>query len=368
MAIDVNFYDAKHREALSNTPQFANIVKIVESGLTVDEDLWIYCLFKEQKARDGFRTYADFASRLAKRLQLFEDYINLQSKTITSVDDKPEKIISEYVGIGCALKLVSEIHGLTEADWELIPESRTKDLDFFISSDSTSIIEVECKGTFSGSSRSSMKADIEAKKRVQRTKQNNNHLLYGIITSYFSDPAIPARADILDPDPVEVYEDPYYARLLCRMKYYLIQFNVFSRAHFLISLSERVNGLRYNKEYMRLDAAPLVGRFGEPFKSPISFNWKRPFENHSEIIGDIFSVDKETYLFYGLTEAIVDILISQSFGAILGFRTQPNTVSVTATIEGPPEQQVERKSESIILKGDLRSNSAGRFIGLMHKA
>lgn len=366
MTINVSFYNKEHERLLSATPNFDDILKIINSGLAVDADLWVYALFKEQKDRDGFRTYSDFTYRLARRIQLIEDYIDLKSNTITSVDENPEKIITEYIGVGCALKLVSEIHGLTEADWELIPESRTKDLDFFISSDGINIVEVECKGTFLGSSRSSMKADIEKKKHVQRNKENNNHLLYGVITSYYSDQSKLAQAEILDPDPIKLYDDPYRARLLNRLRYYLIQFNIFSKAHFLISLSERINILRYTESYRNLDNVPLVSRYGEPFKNPVSFNWKKPFNEHSEIIGNIFAISEEVYLFYGLNENIIDTLMSQSYDRILDYREQPKTIAVSVEIQAPLGQQLSAEI-NINFKGNISQNSAGRYIGILRR-
>ena len=151
-----------------------------------------------------------------------------------------------------------------------------------------SIIEVECKGTFDGVSRSSMRASIEAKKDVQRNKQNNNNILYGVITSYYFGNSRPARADILDPEPIEIYSDPYLFRLLNRLKYYLVQFNVFSKAHFLISLSERINILKYTQNYKELDGLSLVNSYGEPFDAPVSLYWKKPLKEEKGIIGQIF--------------------------------------------------------------------------------
>ena len=363
----VEFYNSKHENVLRSRSSYKNILKIIESGLTVDDDLWIYCLFKEQRNRDGFRTYEDFASRLTKRIQLLEDYIDLNSNTISAIDEKPDKIISEYIGVGCGLKLISEIHGLTEADWELIPESKTKDLDFQISSDGKTIIEVECKGTFNGSTRSNMMSSIEAKKEVQRNEQNNNHILYGVIASYYFGDSKPARADILDPEPLELYSDPYLVRLLNRLKYYLTQFNVFSRAHFLISLSERINVLKHTKNYNELDGLPLINQYGEPFEFPVSFDWKKPLRKHDDIIGNIFFVSEKDYLFFGINQNIVNLLIRQDHSAILDYREKAEMFSVSDEIQISPEQKLEKENETFFVEGVVHQNTAGLVFGVLNR-
>lgn len=175
--IDISFYSKEHEELLKSSPKFNKIQEVINSGLLFDEDLWIYALFKEQKNRDGFRSFDDFKHRLSRRITLLEDYIDFDSKTITAIDKHSDKNISEYIGVGTALKLISTIHDLIEADWEIIPESQTKDLDFEIGFDDKNTIEVECKGTFNGASRYDMKKDIIDKKTTQRKNKNNNHLL-----------------------------------------------------------------------------------------------------------------------------------------------------------------------------------------------
>ena len=375
-AIEVSFYNKRHKDLLkANSPKYDKIEEITESGLTLDEDLWIYCLFREQKNRDGFRTYNDFKLRLARRIQYLEDYLDLKSNTITAIDDIPEKPISEYVGVGGALKLISEVHGLIEADWEIIPESQTKDLDFFIASDGNNIIEVECKGTLNRASRSSMKRDIEEKKEVQRNKEKNNHILYGVITSFYSDKNKKAQIDILDPDPFFLYEDPFKVKLINRLKYYLFHFNIFTKSHFLISLSERINILREINDYKSLDGIPLVNRYGEAFEIPSSLNWKKHFKDHDSILGDITPIDKESYLFYGVDVSIVEKLISQNYDEIMGYKDYAKTTLLSTEIKVVPKDYIlyeksflaEKTPELVSLQGKISRNSAGRISGLMKR-
>jgi hypothetical protein len=366
VTIKVSIYNERHLHLLQHSGKYGDIAKIIESGLPVNEDLWTYALFKEQRDRDGFRTFDNFRQRLAKRIQLFDDYIDPQSDTITAIEGNPGKTISEYVGVGTALLLVSTIHGLTEADWELIPETHTKDLDYLIASDGEIVVEVECKGTYEGRSRSTMRKSIEEKKQAQRGAEQNDHLLYGVITSYCSDPSKRAHAELLDPTAVPIYDDPLRARLMNRLKYYLVQFSVFSQAHFLIALSQRINALRFVKDYESLDGVGLVNRYGEPFDMPISLYGKKLFAEHDEIIGDIFPIEDGNYLFCGLSQNAVPLLISQKFQELFDYREIPQRLRVHTSIKPSSGGESTIETEPIALEGALSLNSAGRYVGILY--
>jgi len=366
MSIEVSFYNEKHKDLLKvSSPKFKEIEEIITRGLQLDEDLWIYCLFKEQRDREGFRTYEDFKKRLGKRMGLLEDYLDMSSSTITAVDDNPEKGISEYVGVGAALKLMSEIYGLTEADWEIIPEGQEKDLDFYICFDGESIIEVECKGTLNRVSRSTMMGDIKDKKDAQVLKRSGHHILYGVITTFYSDKTKNAQVEILDPEPVYLYDDPYLARLINRLKYYLIHFNYFSRTHFLISLSERINILKNIQDYKALDNIPLVDRYGNTFDVPVSLDSKRPFKGEVNILGEIIKIDEDSWFFHGLDDDVISVIISQSYSKILSFKSSMVTLMVEVSQEYIKKHLPQEGDVPLMIKGYISKNSAGRYVGIL---
>ncbi|MBK1986648.1 hypothetical protein A0J48_003675 [Sphaerospermopsis aphanizomenoides BCCUSP55] len=250
-SIKVSFYNEEHRKLLENTPKYELITKLVEDGFDCsNEDLWTYGLFREQKPIFGFNSYEELKSKLPKRWGYIEDYFDLNADTIRAKyhgSDNQDKSLTETLGIGVALALISHIHGLTQADWNIIPphnSQKLKDLDFCIASDGEQFIEVEAKGSYAETNKNSnsiytMKSDIEAKKQVQRTKANNNNILYGVITSYSSNPEVMAHCRILDPPVVYEFNNPRKMRLLSRLSFYLQQLNLLSRANYLIALANR---------------------------------------------------------------------------------------------------------------------------------
>ena len=98
-----------------------------------DADLWTYSLFTEQKPFPGFRNFEELRLRLPRRWEKVEDYFYLNHYTIRAkFPGAKYQELTEELGVGAALALVSCIHGLTQADWNIIDVTRSKDLDFSI--------------------------------------------------------------------------------------------------------------------------------------------------------------------------------------------------------------------------------------------
>ena len=59
--------------------------------------------------------------KLPSRIGLFKDYLDLESGTIRAKFDnaQDQQIVTEHVGIGSGLSVISHIHSLTEADWNI---------------------------------------------------------------------------------------------------------------------------------------------------------------------------------------------------------------------------------------------------------
>lgn len=150
MKLQVSIYNQHHRDLLKFNPQYEKLIELENNELTIpNEDFLIYCLFNEQKQHTGFRTFNDFRRKLPSRIELLQDYLDLSSPTITAKfkEVQEQQIITERIGIGAGLSVISHLHGLTEADWNIKAVTKKKDLDYHISADDENIIEVECKGT-----------------------------------------------------------------------------------------------------------------------------------------------------------------------------------------------------------------------------
>src|SRR5205085_9439157 len=190
--VKVNYYDDKHRKLLAQLPRAKQLDQIVQSGfdLPVAEFL-AYTIFREQKDHDGWKTYNDLQLKLPSRVAMFNDYFATEEDSIFSKYPQGKDMdnaMTEAAGVGVSLALISDLYGLTEADWAKIPVSEFKDLDFEIAATETEIVEVEAKGAVlkDPSSKQGIYGraqHIENKKVVQRQQQNNKNTLLGVITA-----------------------------------------------------------------------------------------------------------------------------------------------------------------------------------------
>ncbi|MDG5469353.1 hypothetical protein P9J64_13575 [Deltaproteobacteria bacterium IMCC39524] len=370
MEIKVSVYNDKHRNELKKRCPihiYKNIAKIDGKILEISrEDFLIYSLFKEQRNHPGFEYFSDFRKKLPYRIDKFNDYLDENSNTITAIFDNAydQEEVTVNVGIGAGLSVISHIHGLTEADWNIIPISKVKDLDYSISSDGNNIVEVECKGAFADPKKktyiSDKKLDIENKKKVQREDIRNENLLYGVITSYDNSKEL-AHCRILDPVSDNEYDSPWKLRLLSRLNFYLRELSLISKSHFLIALSTKLQVLRLlgKEEIERTDNLPLSKPDGEPFPFPISFEHKTRILDNSGF-GDMHKVDENKYLFYGFRNEVVETLIKQNYSEIMDmkFPTQTINTQIKAKLQ---KRDVEQQ-----LHGKVMQTSAGRLFGIFH--
>lgn len=418
--IKVSFYNDEHRRKLKDTPKYKAIEELVENGFTCsDADLWTYSLFTEQKPFPGFSSFEELKIRLPRRWKTIEDYFYLNDYTVRAKfpGAKYQKL-TEELGVGSALALVSHIHGLTQADWDIIDVTRNKDLDFSLNpgrqkiidtlikpgreqssttnnevslnsktaSDGERFIEVEAKGSYidvdGRKTISGMKADIERKKTTQRTEQNNQNLLYGVITTYSESKGVIAHSRILDPPATYNSEDsPRKVRLLSRLNFYTDQLNLFSRANYLIALVNRIRDISALGNYESLDFQPLLNRNSERFEIPNSYTQSRTVIDVREGlgIGEVFPISSSEYFFFGFDIAIPLKLINQNFSEVLEYRCElPSVLNVEVSAKLKPldlrtfrigysssESSNDRNRVIMELSGTLYVNSAGIILGLL---
>lgn len=339
MNIRISTYDKKHQELFRiNHPRYDTIKAIDNKIIDIPrQDFLIYSLFKEQKDKRGFRSYSELKNKLPTRLGIFKDYLDFDSHTIRAQFDNAEdqKIITESVGIGAALSIVSHIHGLTAADWNVIPVGPVKDLDFHIASDGNNIIEVECKGNFGNpkeknSTVSKMKKHIEEKKSAQRTNGNKN-ILYGAITSYDNEKGNISHCRLLDPESDNVYDSPFKSRVISRLRHYYKGLSFISKSHFLIALTNRIETLNIldEKNFLKMDNLSLKKIDGESFGFPVSYEFQRTKVPGMDAFANVSKIGKNKYFLFGYHNEIVDALIKQDFDLLTKMKFQPKTIYET---------------------------------------
>ena len=384
MKIKVSVYNDHHRKLLKTNPIYEKIENIDGKNVEISrEDFLIYSLFKEQKNHQGYERFSDFRKKLPDRIVKLNEYLKGDSKTITAVfnNAQEQQEVTENVGIGAGLSVISQLHGLTEADWNIIPVTRDKDLDYSISSDGKNIVEVECKGTFDDpklktSSVSNMRNDIEKKKNFQRKNVHNKNLLYGVITSYNNNPDELAHCRILDPNSDNEYESPWKLRLLSRLSFYLRELNLISKSHFLIALANKLQTLNYFdvEEIKNTDHLSLSRADGEPFPFPVSFEHHKTRILDNSGFGEVFRVGKNKYLFYGFRDEVVETLIKQNYSEITKMKFLPKTINtgIKAKLRKrdiEPDtyfQETQHGYAEQQLYGKIQQTSAGRLFGIFN--
>ena len=328
--LDVDFYNYDHKALLSNSHYYKGISKLVQNSLSVTEDEFlIYTVFREQKDLPGWRTYKELKARLPPRRAMFNEYFDITKGTIRARFNSSQHndiTQTEAAGVGAALSLVSAVFGFTEADWEKIPVKPYKDLDFQIASTGSEIIEVEAKGSIVddntvSSSISKAKRDIEEKKEVQRIEHNNRNSLLGVITSFPSFANQNAKCRILDPPAAIEIEDPYKYKLLSHLHFYAKELAIISKTHLLIALANRIKDIELIDDYRKLDGNPLLNMHGDKLITPVSLFESKTVIEDKLSFGEVFPVNGNQFIYYGLDSKIIDILINQDFNEIVTFKS-----------------------------------------------
>ena len=387
LRFDVELYNDTHKELLkANCSAYGQIESLVNTGLEMEkEELFSYAIFVEQKPGiAGWESYQDLQSELPNFRRAWERNFDFSRGTVHANFDKSSinPNHKEAMGVGGALSFASKIFGLTEPDWQKIPISQTKDLDFEIASTGTEFVQVEAKGTvvpdYSKSHLSEPKRSIESKKKVQRKKRSNNNTMLGVIAAISNNTDLTAKCIVLDPPSVDIFLDPYKYKLLARLYFYWREIHLLSRAHFLEVLVNRINSIQRTDDYKSLDGLPLLNSRGEEHHVPDSLFETRSSVYGRSAFGEVFPLEDGQFFFYGFDKDTVEALIKQDFSSLntLSFKSRMETdVRVSAKIprrllggfemefkyDEDNEKEENRKTISMI--GDLVHTSCGRVLG-----
>ena len=358
--VEVDYYDAAHREALSDYPDAAGIEKLVVGPvkIPVDEFLTYFLFHRARTGSSRFAGYTQVRRLIAAASAALQDVLTLHNGVLGLEADvrRLPRELTEHIGESVALSLSSRIHGMMEADWLPIdegPKSRT--FDFECGSNGTQIIQVEAKGcvvddnSVKSAAVSGQKADIEAKK-ASLGKPPTNVLRYGVITA-ISKTGQPLRAWLLDPTPDDPPKRAEDFQLLARLHFlrWLVWF-VSPRSHLATALATRINVLREQPDPYRLSDVPLLQADGKPFEfarvhvgaeSFSSFFGTRSRVTDGPAGGIVLPMDAgDALLFVGMREQLVDLAVGQSFREITAYRA---------------EQGITKKTvECVVPKGEFR--------------
>lgn len=370
----VEYYNDEHKKLLESYSCSGAIEKMIKDGFEVpEEEFHSYALFREQKKRDGWRTYQDLKLKVPHRLSNFKEYFSVNDGLLCSIfsnaNDR-EKHLTESVGVGAGLALVSLLYGLTEADWERIPESNEKDLDFEIVSDGNEFIEIEVKGAVvtnvnNKSEISDRARDIRDKKREKAKRTNAKSSRIGIIVSISNSCREMPICRLLDPDSRKYDMSPEKYRLLARLSYYYRELRLLGRFGLLSDLKNKIRDLYYSSNYEDLDSVALKDVNNDKMSAPLSAMYSKSTADDFAF-GEVIELKDGQYYFYGMMYDVFDILISQNFEIINKYKKKSSveSVNVSARLRNDNEKE---KYRTVKMRGNLYITSSGKVLGLCNK-
>lgn len=307
---------------LSFGPQ---ISRAVQHGLVVRvEDFIGNGLFREQKPVAGFRNQKELRARITNRLGQLIDYFDLTSGTVTSrftEQNYSDSTQTELVGVAAGISAMNDFIGTTQADWRRIPvQSGRKSIDFDCASSGSVIASLEAKGTLNENYISARVREI-GKQKASARKSAPVQPLVGVVTYVPSSSKERARCVICDPAIPPIPHDPFKYQLLARLAYYYEVISLFSMSFLLQSLAQRILDIALIEDFRALSGRELVNRAGNPMSVPTSMTVSLTNEPGLRLAGDfIYSRDRQSFIFYGISMRALSIIIAQQFEALCQYR------------------------------------------------
>jgi hypothetical protein len=404
----VSFFSNEIQEELEDNLDavtYNKILDIAKNGFECSwQDFWTYSLTCEKSEDNGFRNIHELRIYLTEiEAKYKKNFLVDSSGLIAKRESSRQRVLTEEVGVGGALALISHIYNLTQADWNIIPEiQNVKTLDFWreiphITTNSRQIVEVEAKGTFISASnrerwRNNVKSHIDSirsKKTFQR-KLNPQNIFFGIVTAYSAQPDFPARCFICDPPArfrFNISSDKL--RLLSRLNFYLDYLNLISRSNYLVALATRVSAITVLDNYFDLDSQSLKNRNGENFDIPDFYSATLTSFRYENMIGfgevkpvNTGQVNEVAFFFFGMDLIIPRKLAEQNFSDINSYRCEfPPSFSISLEakvriselevfrIDDSEFERVANSRRVILpLEGVLNCNSSGLIWGQLQLA
>lgn len=328
ISFDVDYYDDAEKDAFRRSGADEQLGPLVEKGLSIDEfDLISRGMFMEQKNKVGWKSRDDLAHKALTRIDQFEQYFETSRGSLAAQHDAAEMGgNTEWMGVGASIAAMDEAFKTNDADWEKIPVSNTKDMDFHVASTGSRMVVVECKGSVvhdplrKSPAISSHKHDIKEKKQAQRSRRPND-VLIGTVT------AIPINADqrariwLVDPPAPDSVADPRKFKLLARLRYYQKLLRVLGRPHIGIALATRIAALEKLSNVGELDGAGLLTANGTVFGVPPSF-----IQSRSHSVDERLAVaawpSRSGLFVVGMDLAAIGIVARQKHGDILEWNSR----------------------------------------------
>lgn len=395
-----DFYDDANRKQLLTSPA-ASTIQGLQLPRTLDvptvELLTYYLFYKKRPGSHGYANYYEIRNHCREALFEFDGLVDFKNGSLSVVSPPVKNSgTTERLGEAIGLSVVSQIHGLIEADWSKIPETNTrKTLDYeYAASDGNILIKTETKGSIVADNQNKCKniydhkADIVKKKKAEREHCYSNLILYGTIAALDDRTDSIAKCWLLDP-PTEETVSPEKFRIISRFTAIseLVSF-ISARSQLSTALQTRLASLAALDDINTLNNVPLRRGDGTVFSTAVfSFSGSHnPWLIGKSIVtdgpagGQVFQMDEKNLFFIGIREHLLVYAVEQSFETILTYKFPSGTVYKTVLCYVPKgrfEREFSSVSESRIeshisgqyvyfqLKGHLHYSSSGLVFGVL---
>lgn len=419
--VAIDYFNRTEKELFlgGEYPSAVDIQALMIDGISVPTaEFLTYYLFhrKSPESRD-YRDYHSISLRYKDALTYMNENIDWNGLSVYSLKDPRSLLreIIEHVGESIGLSVINRIHGLTEADWDRIPESGkrpTFDFDIPMASNGVDFIQVENKGSCVLEEKQTPLTVLrrrlqECRRSIKKKKNWNNNnelnygypyrfLRYGTITVVGRSTYGHAKCFILDPDPVKTHDNPRRFRLLARMRFLRdwISFIV-PDSELAFALLTRVNDLEKSIDPFVYDGQRLVDNDGNYFNFTSSIYYIPPdfetrwyntstfWRRRSHITdgphsGIVIQISDKEMLFLGIREDLLFMASEQNYNRILNYQTDCGTDFKTVKCVFSPDRFKELRLPSHIhvhqdedgfhyfyLSGQLQFSLGGLVFGIL---
>jgi hypothetical protein len=403
--LSVEYYNEVQRQLFQGFPNATQLNNLVANNVSISKgELLAYMMFPDQRDANGFRTYDDLRDRIQHRLGDIDKYLSFNNESVQSLVDPGAMnrvAFTNRLGVALGLCVTNKIHGLTEADWKIIPETNrhsTFDFEIPIASTGTNFIQVENKGSvvdnndYKRSAISQHYNAIVAKKnylREEETKKgitHNQNLFYGTIGVLDTRVNSIAKVWLIDPPAFDIEMKPKKYKLLARLHYYLDEFrNIEVRKKITDALEKRIKQIEAAEDYLSFDNKQLDGRLPHSGNFSLYMDGKMlAIVDSNEAFGRIFIVQNDhrtSGYIIAFPKSIIRLIIKQDFKAILKYNYAPaflnENVQVLIKISNKYKEQrllpgnlkfvlnERSRNYEAIYFGKISHTPAGRIFGLL---
>ncbi|MDK2366144.1 hypothetical protein P2G82_18310 [Citrobacter braakii] len=314
----VKFYNLAHRLMLLDNLKYPqNAIKeirdVIRNGCTINGvDFVLYTLFYN-------KGYGIAQSEFATKISSMEDMLSLHITTSNSTIQKKYRKalprgVTDNIGESIGMLIIAHCYGISNADWDVIPESnKNKTLDFKLAISASGLVQLETKGT------SAIKLAITKPYNDICNKKNTNPVTFGNYN--YGTIATIDRKEIccylVDPPGNDDKVDVISLRFFSRLQYYLRILNVIAPESELIEIIEEriqllIDGEVDYRENKKLKPKKRKGFNYDSSNTPTYF-FNAFYDGHLNggFGGRCFFIDSNTLLFIGVTKDLLVEIVSQ---------------------------------------------------------